>query len=145
VRGLVGWWRQGESNAEAVYPQSLMGFVAATIAAGVLMGLIPAFRTWYVGLICLCTIGRALVERRRAYIFKPLVMSYRPAFGPVIEINFADIVSVDRCTAPVPFLSRPGLFSGVRIGLKERKPVVFPLDFPQSAEIWSRLLRGHES
>jgi hypothetical protein len=91
-------------------------------------------------LIIVGLVGRALIERRRSYIFNSASVSYRPAFGAPREIQFSDVASIEKCTVPVPFLSRPGLFAGVCFHLRDGESAALPLDFPQSPAIWQRLL-----
>ena len=140
MRGLSQWWFEGEADAQIVYRQSLNGFLAAVAASAAIFGFIPSFRTWYVLAICVCLIGRALAERRRALILTDSSITYRPAFGRGKRIELDQVVSVEKCQAPVPFWTRPGLFAGLRFQLKNHEDVVFPLDFPNSQDISQRLL-----
>lgn len=139
---LSQWWFEGENDAQIVFRQSFNGFLAATAASVAILVFIPNLRTWYVLIVCVCLVGRAFVERRRALIFGDSSITYRPAFGRGTRIELSQIVSVEKCQAPVPFWSRPGLFSGLRLHLKNHEEIVLPLDFPHSQEISQRLLRS---
>jgi len=140
MRYLSRWWFEGERDAQIVYRQSFNGFLAATVASAGILGFIPSLRTWYILAICVCLIGRSLAERRRALILNDSSIIYRPAFGRGTRIELGQIMSVEKCQAPVPFWSRPGLFSGLRFHLKNHEEIVFPLDFPHSQEISQHLL-----
>jgi hypothetical protein len=140
MQSLSQWWFEGERDAQIVYRQSYYGFLAATAAGAAILVFIPSFRTWYVLFVCVCVIGRALIERRRALILTDSSITYRPAFGRGKSIEFGQIVSVEKCQARVPFLSRPGLFRGLRLHLKNDEDIVLPLDFPESQDISQRLL-----
>jgi hypothetical protein len=137
MHGLASWWSEGEFDSSQVYRQSFNGFLVTFAMSAAVVALFP--RAWYIVVLCLCISVRALLERRRAFIFSDSAVTYRPAFGPAVRIPLADIVSVEKSTAPVSFSLRSRLFAGLRLRLRDGKDILVPLDFPRSREISQRL------
>ena len=139
MAALAQWWHEGESGAAAVYRQSFVGFVATFAGSTAILSALPIFRTWYCILICVGVTLRTLMERRRAFIFGDSFVTYRPAFGAPLRVEFAQVVGIETCAAPVPFLWRPRLYKGLRLHLRHGDHAILPLDFPRSNEISARL------
>jgi hypothetical protein len=137
----LAWWSEGEVGAEQIYRQSFAGFFVALATSAAILVLFPGARSWYILIICVCVTARALLERRRAFIFTDSAVVYRPAFGSPVRIEFADISSIEKGTAPVSFWLRTRLFKGLRVHLKNIEDVVLPLDFPQAQVISQQLLK----
>jgi hypothetical protein len=139
------WWCEGELGAQQVYRQSYGGFMAAAAASAAVILFLPAFRTWYVLIIFLGITTRALVERRRAFIFTDSAVVYRPAFGRGVRVEAGDVLYVENTTAAVPFSFRTRLLKGLRIRLRNNKDIVLPLDFPDPDAISGHVLKrlGH--
>jgi len=140
MKNILQWWSEGEVGAKVVYRQSLTGFLITFALSMAIMVLLPAMRTWYSVLVCACVTGRALIERRRAFIFTDSSLVYRPAFGSVRRIKFADINSIEKTTASVSFWFQSRQFRGFRVQLKNREEIVIPLDFPQAHTISEQFL-----
>jgi hypothetical protein len=84
----------------------------------------------------------ALVESRRAIILTDSSLFYRPAIGRPVQVEFAQIVSVEKCTVPVPSLAilRPRLSKGLRFKLTNGEQIAIPIDLPNSRDISHRFL-----
>jgi hypothetical protein len=137
----LDWWSEGEVGAKQIYRQSFAGFFVALAAGAAILLLLPGARSWYILTICVCITARALLERRRAFIFTDSALVYRPAFGSPVRIEFVDISSIEKATAPVSFWFRARLFKGLRVHLTNIEDIVLPLDFPQAQVISQQLLK----
>jgi hypothetical protein len=135
------WWSAGEVGAKHIYRQTFAGFFVALAASAAILVLFPGARAWYILIICICVTVRALLERRRAFIFTDSAVVYRPAFGSPVHFELADVSSIGECAAPVSFWFRTRLFKGLRVHLKNSEAIVLPLDFPQAQLISQQLLK----
>src|SRR5712672_1901432 len=100
MRRLSKWWREGECCARIVYRQSFNGFLATITASLVMLWLLPSFRTWYILVMCFYLTGGAFIDRRRAIILTDSSLIYRPVVGRPVSLEFAQIISVEKCTVP---------------------------------------------
>jgi hypothetical protein len=141
IQNLSQWWRDGESGAKFVYRQSFSRFVCALGAIIGILWLLPSFRTWYIIVMFLYLSAATLADRRRAIILTDSSLIYRPVVARPINVEIAQIVSVEGCTVPVPNLyMRPRLANGMRFHMKNGQTIDVPTDFPHSRDIKQRFL-----
>ncbi|HUX66633.1 MAG TPA: hypothetical protein VMV31_04015 [Terriglobales bacterium] len=135
----IKWWHESEGAETQIFRKSFWPLFCAAAAASACLALVPTLRAWYSVVILALGVGRALAERRRAFLFDAAGAAYRPAFGPPRRFAFADVVSVLPGDAPVPLLTRPLLVRGLHVRLRDGRELCLPLDFPRS-ELIAKLL-----
>jgi hypothetical protein len=138
-----GWWRAGEDGAIAVYRQNNAIFLIVNglfllATAPVMIGFgYPALLA-----IPLSTVARSIVERRRAIIFTPTELVYRPVFAAPIRAAFSDIVEVKEKGFTLTWMLRYLPVAGLILTLKNGDVQMIPMDFVERSEIVRRLDSG---
>jgi hypothetical protein len=141
---IIGmWWRMGEENAIAVYRQGFWRLFILYMLASLVLGLFWAFmprkRTGLIVGLAVWNLFRFLAEGRRAIIFTPDSIKYRPPFGPPRAIRITDISQIGETSTMVSLSGFVQFMGGVKLMLKDGDTFVIPLDFPDRKEILRRM------
>jgi len=135
------WWRAGEENATAVYRLGFRRLFVELIVVYLLIGLCWAFvpQRWIIVGAAMWTLFRMLAEGRRAIIFRPDAITYRPPLLSPRTIRVGDISRVQEGRVWLTFngFARPR--AGVNLMLKDGDAFGIPLDFPDREEILRRI------
>lgn len=137
--GVISWWRDGEEGAVKVYRKAHLAALSVFFALVALYLCSPTFRQPFLLPIYATFIGRALVESRRAIIFKQTTSAIRAALGSLREVPLRDIVGVKKSTIATSFALRGFLISGLELQLRDGTLIRTPLDFRGKEEIEDRL------
>ena len=133
----------GEEDATAVYRQGFRKLFMQSIVGYLLVGLFWAFKgrqhTWIVMGATIWTLFRMLGEGRRAVIFSPDAIKYRPPFRSPRTIRISDISQIHEGSVWLSFngFSRPR--AGINLLLKDGDAFGIPVDFPDRKEILKRI------
>jgi len=137
------WRHAGETGSLAVYSKKIAALITVH-GILILIFWVLAMRLGrareLVTYILLAVFGpRTIIEGRRAIIFTPTEVIYRPAFASPLHVPLQCIVSVRANLLLDLFLLRPRYLSGVALTLTSGDTVKFPVDFKEQSEILRRL------
>lgn len=142
MNSAADWLHAGEGNAMVVYRKRLLLRLLYQAIGMVLVSFFPVLygnRPIILVVVAIVGFPRQLFEGRRAVIFTPTELIYRPAFGAPRRIPLASIAHL-RCRKVVtPFNLQVHPVPGVILTLKNGKVEAVPLDFKERPEIIQRL------
>ena len=133
---IHNWRHAGEQDAVAIYVLGYPNYtlVVSTGLALLARQMLPDDSLWMI--IGAIFLSYALLSRRRALILSHSLFAYRPFFGSLKPIAFADIISMKRQRTTFA-----GTFAvpGIRFDLKEYRIAAVPVDCAQGWEIYQQV------
>jgi len=136
------WWHAGEDGANVVYSSRIGVYVVIEflVLAGSWL-LFPFLHDYPVVfyILAVTLTGPIIGERRRAIIFTPDEVIFRPSFGRLSRIQVQEIVELRQTATMRTFCFRPDFIAGAELTLADGRKEILPLDFPNGSEIYKRL------
>jgi hypothetical protein len=142
VDKVKAWRSEGERDVIIVYHHDLTSviIVLVLVQLPLLFLSLLLFPRALVLMTAVAFVLRTLAEGRRALIFTPSQIMYRPPFGRVEAVAFSNIASTRLCTIFTLFLLRPRLVSAVELTILNGDTIAMPLDFKDWPAIVNRLV-----
>jgi hypothetical protein len=139
LRAFRTWRHAGEESAVVVYSKAFWGQLVYQCCILLAVGAYIPFMRLSLTIIAMLIVPRTLAEGRRAVIFNPTEVIYRPPFARPARAPIEGINTLRRSKVTMFYWLRPRRAKGVLIGMADGTKVVLPLDFKGPNEILQRL------
>jgi hypothetical protein len=135
---LGKWWSDGEDGAVHVSRKGYGAFLLTLAVVGALL-LIPGYRDPRLAPLYVILLLCSLVEARRAIIFTPQALLYRPSMARARRVPFREVLRVTEANVGTSVALKATIVKGVQFDMKDGTTIKVALDFPGRDEILQRL------